>query len=72
MSECELIVDCTLFTDKMANLPKTTKIIKEKYCQSNFSVCARHMVFLALGKEKIPPDLFPGQVPKAKTLISKV
>ena len=69
MANCELIEKCIFFNDKMANMPGTAASFKRRYCQDDFSGCARYMVFKALGREKVPGNLFPNQHDKAKKVI---
>ena len=68
MAECEILSTCVFFNDKMANMPATTAIYKERYCQSDNLTCARYMVFKALGRPKVPSDLFPNEEERAKKL----
>lgn len=70
MANCELIDKCLFFNDKMRNMPGTAEMFKKKYCIENNSYCARHIVVKAMGREKVPPNLFPNQVDEAKRLIS--
>lgn len=43
--------------------------IKDHYCLKNFSGCARHLVFKALGRENVPIDLYPTEVERARRII---
>jgi hypothetical protein len=70
MANCELIEKCLFFNDKMGNKPSMAEMYKKKYCREDNSVCARHMVFEAMGKEKVPSNLFPNQADEAKRIIS--
>ncbi len=69
--DCELLPTCAFFNDRMANTPATAGIFKQGYCRGEFSTCARFMVFKAIGREKVPIDLFPNQQERARTLITK-
>ena len=71
MADCELLEKCVFFNDKMASMPSTSEIIKLRYCKDNCSDCARYLVREALGKERVPEDLFPNQNEKAREVISK-
>lgn len=71
MSDCELLEKCIFFNDKMANMPSTAQVIKRKYCTGDSSECARYMVCKALGRERVPADLFPNQVEKAREVIAQ-
>ena len=69
--ECECLTECPFFKDKMINRPGTAEIYKDEYCRKDNSRCARYLVFRKLGKQKIPPGLFPNQIKKARKIISK-
>lgn len=56
MRECEFINGCPFFNDKM---PGTTALLKQQFCRNNVDGCARYMVRMAIGKEKVPSDLLP-------------
>jgi len=70
MAECERIQTCPFFNDKMKNMPATAELMKDKYCRGDFASCARYMVLKALGKEKVPSDLFPNETDRARRIIS--
>ena len=40
-------------------MPDMGDLMKEKYCKGDNSICARHMVFKALGRTAVPDNLFP-------------
>lgn len=69
MADCELLAKCLFFNDKMANKPGTADMMKKKYCQGNNAECARFVVCKALGREKVPGDLFPIQMDRARELL---
>ena len=69
MSECECLPKCPFFNDMMADKPATAESMKKRYCLGDNSQCARYMVFKALGREKVPANLFPIQVDKALEII---
>jgi len=70
MADCECLPKCPFFNDKMQGVPAMISILKNKYCRGDNSICARYMVFKALGRERVPADLFPNQVERAQGLIS--
>jgi len=70
MPDCEMISKCLFFNDKMANMPATASMMKKKYCQGDFAKCARYMVCKTLGREKVPADLTPSQMDKARLLLA--
>jgi hypothetical protein len=53
----------------MANMPSTAEVIKIRYCREENSGCARHMIYEAVGREKVPQDLFPNNTERAKQII---
>lgn len=71
MAACECLPACIFFNDKMKNQPGMTQIYKKQYCLGGGKDdCARHMVKEALGADKVPQDLYPNQVEKARALIA--
>jgi len=70
MADCEILGTCIFFNDKMANMPGTTASYKQRYCQGDNSMCARYLVFQALGRPKVPADLFPNQADRAEKIIA--
>lgn len=71
MAECQLIEKCVFFNDRMSGMPTTAESMKKRYCLGDNSMCARYMVFAALGRENVPPDLFPSNLEKGHQLIGK-
>ncbi len=54
----------------MQNMPSLTSMMKKRYCLEDSSECARHIVFLVLGSEKVPADLYPSQAERAREIVS--
>lgn len=71
MQECELIDSCPFYHYQLKCDEEQINIMKEKYCQKNNLNCARYMVFMALGRESIPNELFPHQKERAYEVISQ-
>ena len=69
MAKCELIEKCLFFNDQMANMPSTSAVYKNIYCEKDFANCSRYMIFKAKGREHVPQDLFPNQSERAKAII---
>ncbi len=69
MAECEKLPTCPFFYDRMENMPAMAGIMKRRYCLDSNEQCARYLVFRALGPERVPSDLFPGDADYAKQLI---
>lgn len=70
MPDCELIGKCIFFNDKMANKPGTANLMKQNYCKGSFKDCARYLVCKALGRDKVPADLYPSQMERARELLT--
>ena len=68
MADCECLPKCPFFNDKMSSMPALAGIMKKKYCLGDNNSCARHIVFVALGSDKVPADLFPSQVERAREI----
>jgi len=71
MPDCECLPRCPFFNDRMADMPAMANMMKHKYCQGDFSTCARHQVLKALGSSHVPPDLFPNMTSRAEAIIQK-
>jgi len=69
--KCELLETCIFFQDKMERMPATANMMKKRYCLNDNLQCARYTVFKALGREKVPKDLFPNQIEKAQEIIKR-
>jgi hypothetical protein len=70
MADCELISKCIFFNEKMNGMPSTSDLLKKQYCLADNSECARYVVFKALGREKVPADLFPHNTERAKAIVA--
>lgn len=70
MADCECLNKCIFFNDKMANKPGTAEMYKSKYCKGDNTHCARYQVFKALGREKVPADLFPSQENRVEKIVA--
>lgn len=63
---------CPYFDSEiMKEIGTMAKMRQDEYCKSDYSKCARYMVYEALGRENVPRDLLPFQVQRAKELIEK-
>ncbi|HZV81114.1 MAG TPA: hypothetical protein VFF53_02990 [Geobacteraceae bacterium] len=69
MANCELTEKCIFFNDQMPNMPSTAAVYKKIYCDQDFDNCARYMIVKAMGREKVPGDLFPNQKERAENII---
>lgn len=71
MAECEMTATCIFFNDKMAGMPSMSSMMKTVYCQDKFKTCARFQVVQAIGRGKVPADLFPNQLDRAVDIIKQ-
>ena len=69
--DCECLPTCIFFNDKMASMPAVASLFKERYCRGDNRECARYVVFKALGRGNVPPDLYPNQVERARALVAQ-
>ena len=69
MADCECLPGCPFFNDKMAGMPAMAEMMKKQYCRSGFENCARYTVREKAGKDKVPADLFPNQIDRARQII---
>lgn len=69
MADCPRLAKCLFFNDQMAEMPSMAGIVKQRYCRTDHSQCARFMVADTLGPEAVPADLYPSQVDRAKAIL---
>ena len=46
-------------------------MMKKLYCKWNYSQCARYMVAIVCGKDKVPVDMFPRDNARAQTILTQ-
>lgn len=69
MANCELIKQCIFFENQMREMPSTAAAFKNFYCEQGYDKCARYLVGNAIGFDKVPDNLFPGQRDLVETII---
>ena len=69
--KCELVEYCPFFKDQMAGMPRSTRIAMEMFCKEEYQECARFVVFIECGAENVPSDLFPGEMKRARKIVSE-
>lgn len=69
--ECELCSSCSFCRKSMGELNGTLKYVRSKYCKKNSEDCARYIVYKALGRDRVPDDLFPGEKERAFKIIER-
>ena len=71
MGQCEFIEKCPFFHGKLAEKPVEAEELKKQYCQNNNLNCARYMIAQAVGKERMPADLYPHEKAVAYKVIAE-
>lgn len=69
MSQCNRIATCPFFNEKLPVMPLVKNMLKNDYCRSNSSICARHILSETLGDSHVPEDLFPNRYDKAEDIM---
>lgn len=69
--QCECLEACPFFHDRMKNMPTMAGLLKQQFCLGEWAACARCMVFKALGRDSVPPDLFPDETARARDIINE-
>ncbi|MCP4605036.1 MAG: hypothetical protein GY847_31690 [Proteobacteria bacterium] len=71
MNKCEFLEKCSFFDDEMAGMSSYSEVIKKTYCHGNPYSCARHVVGIQLGFDKVPKNLWPNKIEEAKRLVAR-
>jgi hypothetical protein len=50
-------------------MPSMSSIFKDKYCRGDVKACARYLVAIKIGREKVPANLYPNQLSRVPKLI---
>jgi len=69
MADCEKLAKCPFFTDQMTNMPSIAALMKQNYCQSDKTECARYRISSA--GLAVPPDLLPNDTEHAEVLLKR-
>ena len=65
MDTCEYRSSCTFYNELKERRPLTLESIKEEYCDSSYSRCARFMVYKTHGPYNVSKYLFPEDIHEA-------
>ena len=65
-----MLQTCIFLSDRMAKQSTIAEMFKQVFCHDNKSRCARYMVFVKLGIKKVPCDLFPSSIDRAKRILA--
>ena len=71
MADCKLLEKCLFFNDKMPGDSAVGELYKTKFCKGDCSNCARFVVAIKLGREKVPTNLYPNMLDRANQLIAQ-
>lgn len=71
MTECEFIEKCPFFSGKLAHKEVDIEKLKQDYCKTNCLRCARYIIAISLGKDEMPPDLYPHEKEIAYSIIAE-
>ena len=71
MENCKLLQRSAFFNDKMSIERGVGALYKKNYCEGDFNKCARYIVAITIGREKVPTNLYPNMFDQAKKIIKK-
>lgn len=66
---CELRDTCPLFQGALDAGPAERAMFRARYCNGDYAVCARYLVFTALGRDAVPDDLYPNDRLRALSIV---
>jgi len=67
MPDCNKLNQCQFFSTQLRILPKTTAALRQKFCHSDPSQCARLQV--AQSGLPVPKDLYPNETARARRIL---
>jgi hypothetical protein len=70
MAGCERLLECQIVNNPNEEVV-SVETLKEKYCNTNYSACARYKVLKSVGGDFVPNDLLPDEVERAKQIIEE-
>lgn len=72
MNTCEFQSSCTYYNVLKEKSPVILRYIKEEYCDSSYSACARFVVSKAHGTNHVPKYLFPEDIQEACKILDEL
>ena len=69
MTDCDFLIKCPFFNDKLKKMPKASDMMKKIYCRWDYTKCARYRIAITMGVNEIPEDLFPGDFHRANKML---
>jgi hypothetical protein len=73
MADCDLLSSCFFYNHELAEMPCTYRYLMNKYCNGDFTKCARFVYSRNFGRSDVPKSLFPNDFydTSIKTVMSK-
>lgn len=68
---CELASTCPKFNDPKSDPAEVMAIYRARYCKSRFEECARYRVFVVMGRDAVPDDMYPNDTLRARRIINE-
>jgi len=72
MTSCEFQSSCTYYNVLKEKSPVILGYVKEEYCDSSYTACARFMVSKAHGPKYVPKYLFPEDILEAGKILDEL
>lgn len=72
MNTCEFLSSCIFFNELKERGSIILKPIKEDYCDSSYSECARFIVSRIHGPSRVSIDLFPEDMQEACKMLDEL
>ncbi len=72
MESCELLPQCTFHACLAKRRPYAVKHLEEDYCNAEYSICVRYMIYRVLGLSLIPSYLLPWDIREARRFLESV
>ncbi len=66
---CKYFKQSTFFDKQLSKMPSLANMLKQQFCYGDYVHCARYLVREKLGSEKLPPDLYPNDIDRGKSLV---
>ena len=67
---CTKLAACPFFNDRMPMEKGLGALYKKNYCDGEYGKCARYQVSEAMGKEKVPSNLYPNQAERVGDILA--
>ena len=72
MNTCEFRSSCSFYNDLKNRRPITLESVKEEYCDTNYSLCARFIVSQVHGPHYVSKYLFPEDIQEACKILDEL